>query len=136
MKHFLVLFRTAAVVPVGVASLLGLSAHAQGVAKDKTVGNLEVNARFESGPMPTGVTVSRERRFFLHYPHWGDPLEATVAEWKDGHAVPFPRRPRARRIPVFHVESAPQNGKISRRLGQAREGIPAISHQGRRSPHP
>src|SRR5207248_1729485 len=51
----------------------------------KTVGKLEVVATF-TGPMPTGVTVSRSGRVFVNYPRWGDPVEFTVAEVKDGRA--------------------------------------------------
>lgn len=43
-----------------------------------------------SGPMPTGVAVSRNQRVFTNFPRWGDPVEFTVAEIKDGQAVPFP----------------------------------------------
>src|SRR3954469_11786933 len=40
--------------------------------------------------MPTGVTVSRSGRTFVNFPRWGDPVEFTVAEIKDGRAVPYP----------------------------------------------
>jgi sugar lactone lactonase YvrE len=43
-----------------------------------------------SGPMPTGVAVSKSGRVFVNYPRWGDPVEFTVAEVKDGKAVPYP----------------------------------------------
>ncbi|MCP3144976.1 major royal jelly family protein [Pyxidicoccus xibeiensis] len=42
------------------------------------------------GPMPTGVTVSREGRIFVNYPRWGDPVRFTVAELRDGKEVPYP----------------------------------------------
>ena len=42
------------------------------------------------GPMPTGVTVSHEGRIFVNYPRWGDEVEFTVAELKDGKAVAYP----------------------------------------------
>jgi sugar lactone lactonase YvrE len=42
------------------------------------------------GPMPTGVTVSREGRIFVTFPRWGDAVEFTVAELKDGKPVPYP----------------------------------------------
>jgi sugar lactone lactonase YvrE len=56
---------------------------------DRPVGQLEVIGTF-SGAMPTGVTVSKTGRIFLTFPRWGDPVEANVAELKDGKAVPYP----------------------------------------------
>lgn len=61
----------------------------QQVAHDETVGILETVAQF-SGPMPTGVSVSREGRIFVNFPKWGDEVEFTVAELVDGEAVPYP----------------------------------------------
>ena len=74
-------------------SLLALTA-AAAAAEPKLptaqpVGRLEVVATFD-GPMPTGVTVSRSGRVFVNYPRWGDPVEFTVAEVKDGKATAFP----------------------------------------------
>ena len=42
------------------------------------------------GPMPTGVAVSKSGRIFVNFPRWGDPVEYTVAELKNGQAVPYP----------------------------------------------
>lgn len=42
------------------------------------------------GPMPTGVTVSHRGRIFTNFPRWGDPVQFTVAEVRNGRAVPFP----------------------------------------------
>ncbi len=42
------------------------------------------------GPMPTGVAVSKTGRIFVNFPRWGDPVEYTVAEVKNGHATPYP----------------------------------------------
>jgi sugar lactone lactonase YvrE len=42
------------------------------------------------GPMPTGIAVSKENRVFTNFPRWGDPVEYTVGEIKDGKVVPFP----------------------------------------------
>jgi sugar lactone lactonase YvrE len=53
------------------------------------LGKLEVAATFD-GPMPTGVTVSQTGRVFVNFPRWGDPVEFTVAELKDGKPVPYP----------------------------------------------
>jgi sugar lactone lactonase YvrE len=59
------------------------------LAHDRTVGNLEVVATF-GGPMPTGVTVSKEGRIFVNFPRWGDTVELTVAEVKNGQASAYP----------------------------------------------
>ena len=37
--------------------------------------------------MPTGVTVSHSGRIFICYPKWGDKVDFTVAEVKDGKPV-------------------------------------------------
>jgi sugar lactone lactonase YvrE len=50
---------------------------------------VEIVAEFH-GPMPTGVTVSREGRVFVNFPRWGDEVEFTVAEVKDGKATAYP----------------------------------------------
>jgi sugar lactone lactonase YvrE len=52
-------------------------------------GQVETVAEFR-GPMPTGVTVSRSGRIFVNFPRWGDPVEYTVAEVKNGQTVAFP----------------------------------------------
>lgn len=41
-------------------------------------------------PMVTGVTVSKSGRIFLCFPRWGDPVDATVKELRDGRLVPYP----------------------------------------------
>ena len=43
-----------------------------------------------SGPMPTGVTVSKTGRIFVNFPRWGDPVDFTVAEIRNGKAVAYP----------------------------------------------
>lgn len=45
-----------------------------------------------SGPMPTGVAVSRSGRVFTNFPRWGDPVAFTVAEVKDGQVLPYPSK--------------------------------------------
>ena len=40
--------------------------------------------------MVTGVTVSHTGRIFVNFPHWGDDVKFTVAEIKNGRAVPYP----------------------------------------------
>ncbi len=63
--------------------------------RDAAVGSLETVATF-SGPMPTGVTVSRKGRIFVNFPRWGDKVEFTVAEVKDGKATAYPDADRNR----------------------------------------
>jgi sugar lactone lactonase YvrE len=61
-----------------------------GEQTDQPFGTLELVHAFREGPMPTGVTVSHTGRIFVNYPLWGDDVAATVAELRDGEAVPFP----------------------------------------------
>ncbi|NUP03189.1 MAG: gluconolaconase [Nonomuraea sp.] len=57
---------------------------------DRPIGDLELVHAFESGPMPTGVTVSRNGRIFVNFPKWGDQVPATVVELRYGKPVPYP----------------------------------------------
>jgi sugar lactone lactonase YvrE len=61
----------------------------QPLAIDHPIGQLEIVATF-TGPMPTGVTVANNGRIFVNFPRWGDDVEYTVAEVKDGTTVPYP----------------------------------------------
>ncbi|MCF6476125.1 gluconolaconase [Nonomuraea sp. MG754425] len=61
-----------------------------GQPQDRPCGELELVHAFASGPMPTGVTVSRHGRVFVNFPRWGDDVPATVAELRDGQVVPYP----------------------------------------------
>lgn len=63
--------------------------YCQDLAREHTVGQMEVAATF-NGPMPTGVTVSNDGRIFVNFPKWGDKVEYTVAELKDGKTLPYP----------------------------------------------
>jgi sugar lactone lactonase YvrE len=79
-----------------VAAGLATYARAQDAKHDlknlpraKTAGKLELVATFDK-QMPTGVTVSHTGRIFINFPRWGDPVEFTVAELKDGKPVPYP----------------------------------------------
>ena len=78
-----------------LASVLGLllvpspACAGDELATDRPVGHIEKVATFH-GPMPTGVTVSHSGRIFVCFPKWGDPVEFTVAELKDGRPVPYP----------------------------------------------
>jgi sugar lactone lactonase YvrE len=55
----------------------------------KSFGKIESVACFY-GPMPTGVTVSQDGRIFVNFPRWGDKVDFTVAEIKDGDTVAYP----------------------------------------------
>lgn len=78
--------RCAMIRLLGFSLLVGTIAAQADEPKFATV---ETVATF-AGPMPTGVTVSRESRIFVNFPRWGDAVEFTVAELKDGKPVPFP----------------------------------------------
>ena len=78
----------------GLAALIAAitsstSARAQDLATDRPEGRIETVATFD-GPMPTGVTVSHAGRIFICYPKWGDDVDFTVAEVKDGTPVAYP----------------------------------------------
>jgi sugar lactone lactonase YvrE len=61
----------------------------RGLPSENITGDLEPVAYFD-GPMPTGVTVSHQGRIFVNYPKWGDNVQFTVAELRDGQAVAYP----------------------------------------------
>lgn len=61
----------------------------QALPQEKKLGNIEQVASF-SGPMPTGVTVSANGRIFVNFPRWGDKVDYTVAEVKNGRTVAYP----------------------------------------------
>jgi sugar lactone lactonase YvrE len=61
----------------------------QDPAVDESIGQLDVVHLFH-GAMPTGVSVSRTGRVFVNFPKWGDDVEFTVAEIRDGELVAFP----------------------------------------------
>lgn len=58
-------------------------------ATDEAVGELEIVHTFD-GAMPTGVSVSHTGRIFVCFPKWGDKVEFTVGEIRDGKLVAFP----------------------------------------------
>lgn len=68
--------------------LCGVSS-AQELAKEQVIGALEVVATFPDA-MPTGVTVSNSGRIFVNFPRWGDPVDYTVGEVKNGQVIPYP----------------------------------------------
>lgn len=57
--------------------------------QEQTIGNIELVAAF-NGAMPTGVTVSQDGRVFVNFPRWGDSVEYTVAEIRNGQPVAYP----------------------------------------------
>ncbi|CBN58558.1 MULTISPECIES: L-dopachrome tautomerase-related protein [Kamptonema] len=57
--------------------------------KEQTLGDIEPVAIF-NGPMPTGVTVSQSGRIFVNFPKWGDRVDYTVAEVRNGQTVAYP----------------------------------------------
>jgi hypothetical protein len=56
---------------------------------DEPLGVLEPVAYF-NGAMPTGVTVSQHGRIFVNFPKWGDDVQFTVAEIKNGKTIAYP----------------------------------------------
>ena len=62
---------------------------ADDLARDRPAGEVETVATFD-GPMPTGVTVSHTGRIFVCYPKWGDKVDFTVAEVKQGKPIAYP----------------------------------------------
>lgn len=81
------LFACAAVLLVDLLS--PRVANSDEPATDRPLGQLGTVATFD-GPMPTGVTVSRTGRIFVNFPKWGDKVDFTVAEVKQGRAVAYP----------------------------------------------
>jgi sugar lactone lactonase YvrE len=61
----------------------------QDLARERVIGAIELVATFD-GAMPTGVTVANDGRIFLNFPRWGDDVEYTVAELRDGKTVAYP----------------------------------------------
>ena len=61
----------------------------QTLPTDEPFGELEPVAYFH-GAMLTGVTVSQQGRIFVNFPKWGDDVQFTVAELKDGQEVAYP----------------------------------------------
>jgi sugar lactone lactonase YvrE len=70
--------------------MLAINVPVQQLPADEPVGKkLEAVAHFD-GAMPTGVTVSHKGRIFVNFPKWGDRVEFTVAEIRDGQLVAYP----------------------------------------------
>ncbi len=75
------------------------TARATDLATDQPVGDIEPVATFV-GPMPTGMTVSHSGQIFVRYPRWGDQVDFTVAQVKDGKPVAYPDRATRRAVPA------------------------------------
>jgi sugar lactone lactonase YvrE len=73
----------------GGMEMLAMNVPSQQLPADEPVGKLEAVAHFD-GAMPTGVTVSHKGRIFVNFPKWGDRVEFTVAEIRDGRLVAYP----------------------------------------------
>jgi sugar lactone lactonase YvrE len=90
-----------------VASAVFFLAGTAGAAeKALSIGTLERVATFD-GAMPTGVTVSEGGRIFVNFPRWGDDVKFTVAELRNGKAVPYPQ---ADADPFISVQSVVADG--------------------------
>jgi sugar lactone lactonase YvrE len=61
----------------------------QELARERVIGKIEIVATFD-GAMPTGVSVANDGRIFLNFPRWGDDVEYTVAELRDGKTSAYP----------------------------------------------
>lgn len=83
------LLAAASLAPIAASGQSSLTANRPSTPGDHTFGDLETVATF-TGPMPTGVTVSRSGRIFVNFPRWGDDVPFTVAELVHGKAVAFP----------------------------------------------
>ena len=62
---------------------------ARNAAEIGTTGNIRP-IFFFNDQMPTGVTVSHTSRIFVCYPRWGDRVNFTVAELRNGQEIPYP----------------------------------------------
>lgn len=66
-----------------------MTLHQRELPTEEALGELEPVAYFD-GAMPTGVSVSHNGRIFVNFPEWGDGIEHTVAEVRDGRPVAYP----------------------------------------------
>ena len=125
MKTFALAWLPYALALAGMPS----PAHAaDDLARDRPAGEIETVATFD-GPMPTGVTVSHSGRIFVCYPKWGDKVDFTVAEVKDGKPVAYPDQatnqaagPQRRTTPDLGAERRrrPERPALGRRHRQRR----------------
>ncbi len=85
-------------------SSVAFASSAIALPQEKKIGNIEQVASF-SGPMPTGVTVSANGRIFVNFPRWGDKVDYTVAEVKNGRTVAYPNAQINRLNPSKQADS-------------------------------
>jgi hypothetical protein len=103
-------------------------------AAERSVGSAELVHAFPE-QMPTGVTVADDGRTFICYPRWGDPVEFTVAELRDGEEVPYqpefnifdPQRPGECLVSVQSVVVDP-GGRLWLLDTGSTEFAPPIAH--------
>ena len=94
-RRFISIFISAAIASAGAVAFAEDAvatkplAHVEDAAAAQENPALKVVATFDKA-MPTGITISHGNRIFLSFPRWGDPVDATVVELKDGKAVPYP----------------------------------------------
>lgn len=92
---------------IALFAILNLGAAARvprDIPTERYIGAIEPVFRFD-GAMPTGVTVSQQGRIFVNFPRWGDDVEFTVAEIRDGELVPYPNAAINRPNPERQSES-------------------------------
>jgi sugar lactone lactonase YvrE len=77
------------IVLIAVGCSSGERGQAEAVRQAGYDRRLKTVATFDE-QMPTGVAVSSKGRIFVCFPRWEDPVRYTVAEVKDGVAVPYP----------------------------------------------
>jgi len=65
------------------------------------------------GPLPTGLTVSKEKRLFVCFPRWGLPTNYTVAEVVGSELRPFPDADWNRYLPNEPQAAKPGNHLVS-----------------------
>ncbi|MGV3772786.1 MAG: L-dopachrome tautomerase-related protein [Verrucomicrobiales bacterium] len=83
-------FKIGALARLFIITLLAGTIQATEDQNDQPIiGKVETVATFEES-MPTGVTVAQNKRVFVNFPRWGDPVPFTVAEIKNGKAVAYP----------------------------------------------
>lgn len=73
---------------IGLASQQALAV-SNDMPEERPFGHIEQVHAF-TGPMPTGVTISRSGRLFVNFPQWGDQPPFAVGEIRDGKVVAYP----------------------------------------------
>jgi sugar lactone lactonase YvrE len=89
MKFWKQILFISAIALLFLSSAVYSQTRSAALPKEEITGKIEPVATF-TGAMPTGVTVSQTGRIFVNFPKWGDRVEYTVAEIKNGRSVPYP----------------------------------------------